>query len=61
MMTNDDGRTAHESLEAILRRLHDADDVLAAISAAARLLETQLQLAELDAIRLAKLAADKGN
>jgi hypothetical protein len=38
--------------------LHDVADVLAAVSAACRLLGEQIDLVELDVIELARLAAD---
>jgi hypothetical protein len=48
----------HEVMAATLRRLHDVADVLAAVSAACRLLGEQIDLVELDVIELARLAAD---
>jgi hypothetical protein len=53
-----DGRHPHDLLESALRRLHDAADVLAAISVASRLLVEQIDALEGDIIALTKMATD---
>jgi hypothetical protein len=56
-MTDDD-RLARDLERAILRRLHDTNDVLVAVAAAARLLSEQIDLVVLEVMELARRAEE---